>query len=263
MRIKNKLRRLHLFEFEDQSWFPDFIRQGITDYLQFAANRMNLYKALVPVIQKGLEKTNTKQIIDICSGAGGGILKIHEALKKQMDDYKIILTDKYPNVTSFQFTAKSTEGQIDFVPTSVDATDVPENLKGFRTQFISFHHFKPDAAKKILMNAVSSRAPIAVFEATERNWMNLIGMLFTPFVVMAAMPFIRPLKWSNLFFTFIIPLIPLFTMWDGLVSVMRSYTKAEMEQMTKDLGYYKWEIGKINVKGTFGVTYLFGYPKAA
>ena len=75
------------------------------------------------------------------------------------------------------------------------------------------------------------------------------------------MPFIRPFKWSNIFFTYCIPLIPLFTMWDGLVSVLRSYTKAEMEQMTRDLEFYSWEIGKIKVRGNFGVTYLLGYPQ--
>ena len=47
------MKRFHLFEFEDQSWFPNVIRQGITDYLQFASNKINLYQSLIPIIKIG------------------------------------------------------------------------------------------------------------------------------------------------------------------------------------------------------------------
>ena len=67
------MARVHLFEFEDQSWFPNIFREGITDYLQFAANKIDLYKPVIPVIRRGLEKSGSKRIVDICSGGGGGI----------------------------------------------------------------------------------------------------------------------------------------------------------------------------------------------
>src|SRR5205085_4124261 len=104
-------------------------------------------------------------------------------LKRQTNDYKIILTDKFPNISSFEYTAHESEGKIDFIKSSIDAMNVPRNLKGFRTQFVSFHHFKPEAAQQILANAAESDTPIAIFEVTERNWTNLMGMLFTPIVV--------------------------------------------------------------------------------
>ena len=257
------MNRIHLFEFEDQSWFPNVIRKGITDYLQFASNRMDLYKNLIPIIKKGIMKSGTSQIIDICSGGGGGILKINEKLKKENVDSTIILTDKFPNVSAFKKTAADSDGNIDYIATPVDAVNVPESLKGFRTQFVSFHHFNPENAKRILENAARCNAPIGIFEATERTWVNFLAMLLTPFVVMLAVPFIRPFSFSRLFFTYIIPAIPLFTMWDGLVSVLRTYSIRELKEMTDaiDTTNYHWEIGRVHVKGSLNVLYLLGYPE--
>ena len=42
------MKRLHLFEFEDQDWFPRVWRDGVTDFLQFAVSRGNIYKQFAP-----------------------------------------------------------------------------------------------------------------------------------------------------------------------------------------------------------------------
>lgn len=260
---KHQMPRVHLFEFEDQSWFPDVFRKGITDYLQYAANKIDLYKPVIPVIRKGLEKSGNKRIVDICSGGGGGISKVFEYMKAEYDDTKVVLTDKYPNIVAFKNLADRSNGDIDFVSNPVDAVDVPKDLEGFRTQFVSFHHFRPAQAQRILENAAQSHAAIGIFEATERSLVNFIAMLFTPIVVMLAVPFIRPFSWSRLFFTYVIPAIPLFTMWDGLVSVLRTYSVKELKKMTDaiDAPGYRWEIGRIKQQGAPHIIYLLGYPE--
>jgi len=256
--------RLHLFEFEDQWWFPNVFREGITDYLQFAANKIDLYKPVIPVIRRGLERSGSKRIIDICSGGGGGISKIFQYLRAEYDDTKIVLTDKYPNLGAFRKISDSSNGAIDYIDKPVDAVEVPKELEGFRTQFVSFHHFKPAHAKKILENAAHSGAAIGIFEATERSLVNLIAMLFTPLVVMAAVPFIRPFSFSRILFTYLIPAIPFFTMWDGLVSVLRTYSVKELEKMTSSISApgYKWEIGRIARKRGPDIIYLLGYKES-
>ena len=70
------MKRLHLFEFEDQEWFPELIRNYMTDYLQIIATTMNFYESVIPIIQKGVEKSGTNLIIDMASGGGGGWLDI-------------------------------------------------------------------------------------------------------------------------------------------------------------------------------------------
>ena len=253
------MRRIHLFEFEDQSWFPNVLREGITDYLQFASDKANIYKPITFIVFKGLEKSKSKQIIDICSGGGGGISKITKHIQDKYPDVKVILTDKYPNIDAFKNLSKQSNGTIHYIETSIDATDIPLDLQGFRTQFVSFHHFSPKNAFKILENAAKSKAAIGIFEVTERSFINFITMLLTPLVVMAVTPFIKPYKFSRLFFTYIIPLIPFCTMWDGLVSVLRTYSVNELKEMTSKINEegYCWEIGYVGKHPR--VVYVLGY----
>ncbi|MEM9650370.1 MAG: hypothetical protein AAF969_17995, partial [Bacteroidota bacterium] len=147
--------RIHLFEFEDQKWFPTFLRNYGTDFLQFLANKTKLYKPILPVLERGIRASGIHQIVDLASGGGGGLLWLNSELKKSIPDLKIILTDYFPNIKAFEYTQQQANN-FDFVKRSIDARDVPEDLKGIRTQFLSLHHFKPTDATKILQNAVDS-----------------------------------------------------------------------------------------------------------
>jgi len=257
------MKRLHLFEFEDQAWFPDVIRKGITDYLDFFAKSVSLYKPIIPILKSGIEKSKSNKIIDLCSGGGGGFSRISEQLSSENLQAKIILTDKYPNLSAYSKIANESNGRIEYVETPVDATAVPENLNGFRTMFVSFHHFRPEVAQKILEDAANKNMPIAIFEWTERTLLNFISMMFGPVVILLATPFIRPLTFKKLFFTYIIPAIPFCLMWDGMVSVLRTYSQKELKEMTEKIGAknYKWEIGREKVNASLGILYLFGYPE--
>ena len=103
------MKRIHLFEFEDQKWFPSFLRNYGTDFLQFLSNKTKMYKPVIPVIKKGLQKSKNDQIIDLGSGGGGGLIWLNSELKKDIPNLKIILTDFYPNISAFKFTKKESE----------------------------------------------------------------------------------------------------------------------------------------------------------
>jgi len=253
------MARIHLFEFEDQSWFPDFLRNYGTDYLQFISNKTKLYKPVVSLLIKSLQKSKTNSIIDLGSGGGGGLLWLNSELLKEVPDLKITLTDFYPNIRAFEYTRKQA-GNFDFRTASVDARKVPPELKGVRTQFLSLHHFKPEDAKLILQNAVDSNSSIAIFEGQERSVMSIIGMLLSPLTVFVTTPFIKPFNFGRLFFTYIVPLVPLFTIWDGVVSSLRTYSVKEMNQLVARLenkDQFDWEIGKIK-NGPSVILYLLG-----
>ena len=256
------MKRLHLFEFEDLESFPVWLRNYMTDFLQLICNTFDVYETIMPIIEKGLNKSGGQQIIDLASGGGGGWLKISERLKDKFPEHKILMTDYYPNTSAFE-KAKQKSEHFDFYRGSVDARDVPPELKGMRTQFLSLHHFKPHDAKAILQNAVDSNSVIGVFEITERSLKGFMGVVFSPISVLLLTPLARPFSLMRLIFTYLIPLIPLFVLWDGIVSVLRTYTISEMEQMAKSINKhetYEWEIGKA-IKGPGQILYLLGYPK--
>ena len=257
------MKRHHLFEFEDLPWFPRFLRNYGTEFLQFVANKMDVYREIIPVLKKGLKKAGQKKIIDLASGGGGGWEKITPRLKEEIPGLQITLTDFYPNINAYKKMLVLDKDVFKYVPESINALDVPQQLKGFRTQFLSFHHFKYDGAINILQNAVDARMPIAVFEIQERNMEHVLKNIFSPFMVLLTAPFIKPFSIWRIFFTYLIPIVPLFILWDGVVSVLRTYTIKEMKQMTSELKnrtHYKWEIDKIK-DGPITVLYLLGYPK--
>ena len=254
--------RIHLFEFEDQKWFPTFLRNYGTDFLQFLSNKTKMYKPVISVIGKGIKVSGTNQIIDLGSGGGGGLIWLNQELKKKNPDLKILLTDYFPNISAFKHTQKQADN-FDFIQTSVDARDVPKNLKGLRTQFLSLHHFKPVDAKKILQNAVNAKSPIAIFEAQERSAPSLIAMLFSPLTVLFATPFIKPFTLGRIIFTYLIPIVPVFVLWDGLISSLRTYSVKEMDGLVKSLDNnesFDWEIERIK-SGPGVILYLLGTPK--
>lgn len=148
-------------------------------------------------------------------------------------------------------------------PASVNALRVPSELTGFRTLFTSFHHFQPDEALTILRDAVASHSGIGIFESTQRRLSGVLGMLITPLIVWLVTPFIRPFRWTRLLWTYLLPLVPLIVVFDGVVSVLRSYTVAELTAFTKELSDsgYEWDVGETTAQSFHTpVTYLIGYP---
>lgn len=257
------MSRVHFFEIADFKWFPQFLRNYLTDFLQFLSNKTKMYKPIIPILEKGLELCKTNQIIDLASGGGGGILWLNSELLKSKPDLKILLTDLYPNINAFNHTINKAKN-IEFIHNSVDVKKVPKNLKGLRTQFLSFHHFRPKEAKLILQNAVDSKTGIAIFEAQERTIPSILAMIFSPISVLFTTPFIKPFKIGRILFTYIIPIVPLVTFWDGIVSSLRTYSVKEMTDLVNQLENkddFYWDINKVK-SGPGTILYLLGTPKS-
>lgn len=254
--------RIHLFEFEDKQGFPSFLRDYGTDFLQFLSAKTAMCKPIIPIIEKGLDIGRTNEILDLCSGGGGGLIWLNNELKKHVPHLKILLTDLFPNLSAFEYSSNKADNII-YLKEPVDARNVPENLSGLRTLFLSLHHFNPNDAKAILQNAVDAHKAIAVFEAQERTFLSLLAMFLSPISVLLTTPFIKPFKIRRFIFTYLLPIVPLFVWWDGIVSSLRTYSVTEMEEMVKNLDKtekYDWEINRIK-SGPGTILYLLGTPK--
>ncbi|HRG33087.1 MAG TPA: hypothetical protein PLN76_07390 [Saprospiraceae bacterium] len=257
--------RVQLFEFEDLSWFPDVIRTGGTDFLRYFLISSELYKPIIPLINQALKDTNETKMIDLCSGGGGYIEQVYDELNKISGrKISITLTDKFPNIKAYEFLKEKTKDGINFVADSTDAANVPKELKGFRTMFSAVHHFHPDQVKTILNNAIENHAAIGFFDGGEKSIFAILGLIILhPIAFIIFTPFFKPFKISRLFFTYLIPLIPIYTVWDGVVSILRMYKPMELQQIAESLGAenYIWTSGR--TKNRFGIraTYLIGYPK--
>jgi len=260
------MRRFHLFEFEDQPWFPSVIRDAGTAYLELMARLARIGEVMAPVLERALKRADQDQIIDLCSGGSGPLPSALAVIADQGGrSVTATLTDLYPNRDAFErITRENPSITADF--DSVDATAVPDSLKGLRTLFSGLHHFRPAQAKKILANAVEDRAAIAIFESVARHPLALLGMLFVPLMAFILVPFLRPFRWSWIPLTYLVPIIPFFVFWDGFVSCLRCYSPEELRAMTTDLTSddYQWEIGDLDLPGApYKGLYAIGSPTAS
>jgi hypothetical protein len=257
------VKRRHLVELEDLPWWPRAFRDAATDYLVAALRHGKTYVGLAPRLAAAVKRAGAAQIIDLCSGGGGPWPDLLPALRACGVDVPVYLTDKYPNAAALRQVAASTPG-IRFEAGSVSATELPDRLPGFRTVFTAFHHFRAADARAILAAAVRDRQGVFIAEATPRRPAALALQALVPLAVLVLTPAIRPFRWSRLFWTYVVPVLPLAILFDGVVSTLRVYTPEEMLAMGREVGgdEYEWEAGFERPAGSpLPLPYLIGVPR--
>ncbi|MDA0988047.1 MAG: hypothetical protein O2783_02685 [Chloroflexi bacterium] len=258
------MRRFHLFELEDKSWLPKQIRDAGTDLVHFMWQIGNAHKPIVPRLREVLVKTGAQEIIDLGSGGGGPVVAIYEELVRSGCAVRVTLTDKFPNIPAFKYARERSNGGVDFLEEPVDATAVPPHLSGLMTMFASLHHFRPEMVRGILRDAVEQGRSIAVFDLSARRPPPLSMMLLAnPIGVLLVTPLLWPFRWSRLFWTYVIPVVPLYVAWDAFVSGLRLYSIQELQELVEGLqaDNYTWEIERERFGGS--ITCLIGCPLEA
>lgn len=251
------MKRIQLFEFEDLSWFPDFFRVPMTNYLVALHRKFNTAPIIAKELKELLKDTQSNKVIDLCSGGGGPMELVHQELVANLElrNVEIQLSDLYPNTNAAQ-RINAKKGAISYKTEKVDASDVNTTNEFVRTMICSLHHMPPKIAKKILKDAQDKKQAMLVFELSDNSvppiwlwWISIpIGFLMTLFFTF----FVRPMTWKQVVFTYLIPILPLAIAWDGAVSNARTYTKADFEELISDFksDSYKWEY--LTIKGKAG-----------
>ncbi|RKH20641.1 hypothetical protein D7X74_03415 [Corallococcus sp. CA047B] len=250
------LPRLQLFEFLDQPWLPGPLRRGEVDYLRVVLDRVRPYDTVVPQLAELLRTAGTDQIVDLCSGTGGPWRTLLPALRAAHGGAEVTLTDLHP--TPVQELPPGAH----YRDTPVDATRIPEELTGVRTLFEGLHHFPPEQARALLADAAARGAPFAAYELTQRSLPYLlIQLLLVVPLVWVFTLLIRPMHWWRLVLTYLVPIIPLIILWDGVVSSLRTYTPEDLDKLTEGLDThgYRWGSGVYRTPGMV-ITYLIGRP---
>lgn len=263
------MRRVQFFEIHDQAWFPAFLRDEVTDDLQVLLNIGKPYADILPQLREGIEGAGADCVLDLCSGAGGPWPWMAGALERAGMCISVELSDKYPNASARK-RVQSNCGHLLYHNEPVDATRVPGELAGFRTLFTSFHHFPPKQAREILCDAVAKRQGIGVFEIPGRRPLTLLLLPAVLIADLLVVPFMRPrpigrAAW-RLVWRWLIPIVPLVLLFDGIVSCLRAYSPRELRELASGLADcgYRWEIGCIK-RGflRMPITYLVGYPEGS
>lgn len=259
------MKRIHLFEFEDLPWFPNWLRISLTRLIVVMHGILGTTRELADLVNKVIRYSPRPSIIDLCSGSGGPMLAVAETLKGEhrIKDLTLTLTDLYPDKDLANKINREGRSDIAYLTHSIDATNVPPELTGVRTMVCSFHHMKPDTARQILIDAKERKQPICIYEISDNSTPTFLWWVALPLnFIMAFLitPFVKPLTWKQVAFTYLLPIIPLFFAWDGAVSNVRTYTLEDLDVLLEGLSSddYRWEKGTITGKAK--KIYLLGYP---
>ncbi len=266
------MKRVQLFEFEDFSWFPTWLRTCMTNLIVVLQKLMGIADVLADLIEGVLRENKLEHIVDLGSGSGGAMPEVLAKLRKRkrLEDIQLLMTDLYPNATFIQKFNQDPSDQIRYSETAIDATNFAQMPKGLKTMVNSFHHMPPKVARKILTSAEENKQAILIYEMAENKipllvwWFLLpVSLLIVMLMALLMTPFVRPLTWRQLVFTYLIPIIPICYAWDGQASLPRMYAFQDIDELLSGLGSdeYKWEKGHAKkANGKKMGTYLLGFP---
>lgn len=270
------MHRRPWFEIHDQPWFPAFLRDRVTEALEAVWNGNRTYCPIAERLREAIRRSGARQIVDLCSGGGGPWLGLYPEVADGQP-LTVWLTDLYPNAllasgradrwTDPQANGSATHSSASYkalrpYQDPVDARAVPDALPGFRTIFSSFHHFDPGSARALLADAFHHRQGIAIFEAARCTPLTLLAVNAVPLLGLREALRARPVRLRRLFWTFLVPVVPA-TLWiDGLLSCLRSYSLADLAELTRDLTAddYAWDFGDAH-GGRVPIRYLIGCPQ--
>lgn len=179
---------------------------------------------------------------------------------------EFILTDLHPNVTAWDKVAKKFP-QITFERESVDASKAPKHLvqrpdgkKVMRLFNLSFHHFDDALARDILRDTVQAGQGFAIFELQDRSLAGVMSVLMLGVGAIIMAPFFA-WKWKSpatLLFSWPMPVLPFFLVFDGLISCLRARTAEEIEHLLRSCGTdtSSWEMRSGTCKFIWPCGYL-------
>ncbi len=265
------MKRLELFEFEDQSWLPMTIRTGVTNLLVVFHRMMGTADTLALLINKARKSIDFDQVVDLGSGSGGAMIECFKKINDNADKpLQLLFTDLYPHPDVVNNINNSGIPYITYKSSPVDATEIGDVPSGLKTMIASFHHMNPKVARKILNSAEDNNEPILIYEVAKNSIPTILWWLLLPlslailFVMSWFMtPFTKRLSLAQILFTYIIPIIPIVYAWDGQASLMRTYTFFDINELIEQSNAkkYKWEMDDaLKPNGKKVGYYLMGIP---
>lgn len=298
--------RLHLAEIEDQPWCPSWLREhshlALTRMWGTALSKkgspaQQAAEILLRAVG-GPDEASKYTFVDSCAGAGGPTPLLEQTMNETLHAHghapvRFVLTDLWPDLKAWRAIARRSQN-ISYIEKPTDATTAVRlagpGRKECRVFNLCFHHFDDAAGEKVLRSAVESADAFVyvnteIFEVTRSSDMGplrsqarsifemthrtLPSLLNTTIVVLS--PLITTLFdfwWSplHLFFTYLLPIVPLFYAVDGYVSCTRGRTADETFDLIRrqpgvDLGGWEFRSGEQLVIPLFGVLYWYSGVK--
>lgn len=253
--------RVHAFEFNDLQVCPQFVRDSVVEILGEGLQALDFGSVIGPPFRQFARRANVEAVLDLASGTGVPARLLCDWLGDEAP--RFVLSDLHVNGPALIEQIAAHPERLSAVWEPMDASSVPAAVEhGARTIINAFHHFEPHLAQAILSDAVAQQKAVFIYEGFPRNLLRLLP----------TMPAMGPCVWLNptrtrrdralkAVFTYLLPIIPLVSLWDASVSVLRVYSERELMAFAHRAGgNYEWQYREIDyAMGGKGVVFT-GIP---
>lgn len=242
------MRRHQLFEFNDTPQVPDFIQEAILETLGEVLDRGRIIDALFPHFAKFAADSGVDELLDL----GAGSARVARILARSlaaagMETPRIVLTDLHPRPALWESVEAASGGRITSVRSPVDALAIPADVSRGRGRMIinAIHHFPPELVRGVLADTVRSGAPIFLAEGFDRELSGFLPFARLGTGLLLTNPLrARRRRIARAICTWVVPVIPVAAVWDGLVSTARVHTLDELHAMARSIApSWRWEGG--------------------
>ncbi len=258
------IKRWHGFEFNGSPWCPGFIRDAIVTILGKSLRSSNLYDEVGQPFAAFCTQAHIHSLVDLASGSGDAMaILVDEMVRNRCPLPTIYLSDLLPNVTAMA-EAIGTRPHLKIITTPVDANHL-ETLADHQGYSIisAFHHFHQDLARKIFSHCVDKGKALVIIEPFPRRLLSFFPLFLYGTAHLALYPiFSKKQRLLKALCTYIIPIIPMAMLWDGLMSVQRIYTKKDLFALAAPhQGKFHWQYQEVKASLGGTVTIFTGRPK--
>ncbi len=225
------MKRKQAPQITNAKWFPNFLTRCVHEFMTWFVNKVNAAKPFIPLIEEGLQHEERIVVINKKCGAG------FETVDRLLDE-------KIKRVF-------------------VDADNFTASEEGLYLSVNSFHQFSVDEAKDILKQIAENKQPVVVVEGNNDSLWQVFGMtVIVPLTVLFTAPFVKPFRFERILFTYIIPVLPIVTFFDGFMALFKLYAPKDLDELTTSIKAegYSWRTGKLDNGRGGKIIYLIGYP---
>lgn len=242
-----------LKELEDYSWFSKTLRRWQLEFVGNISVWTKLYQPLATILQQMIDENNITALQDVCSGSGIPAIYIQQQLTEKIP---LLLTDKYPEMNF-----ENKPGIVYSLHPADMLAMQPVEHTGY-TMLNAFHHFSAQEQKAFVQKMAENKAPVLIAELLGPGLFNVLKIIFTAIIIqLFTAPFVKPFSLLRLLFTYIVP-VNLFTVaYDGVISVLRSKTAVQYNELLKDVSTQSYHITVYAVNNWKGnLVYIKGEP---
>ncbi|MDP4931973.1 MAG: hypothetical protein NWQ85_01380 [Schleiferiaceae bacterium] len=222
---------MFLKELEDYSWFPPVLRKMQLEYVGWISASLAVYRPLGTI----MEGFPSNQWTDLASGSGWPALYLKN---KATNPIFFRLTDWYPHSASEE------------VLKHMEYDTQPLNLLNFQPEagqqysmFNAFHHFTTQEQKQIITKMKEAKARFIIAEVLEPSLLSFIQVTLAALLVQPLSAWaIRPFSFLRIATTYLVPIQLATVAWDGWLSVLKSKTLAQYQDLVRGVSSSEYVI---------------------